>query len=222
MTESVTALTAILLGLLGSAHCLGMCGGISGAVSMGIDKRNRNPLILLLGFNFGRITSYSLAGALVGALGWLIKSPEVGIILRTLAGLILIMMGLYVAQIWRGLSYIERVGNLLWQRIQPLSRQLLPVNSAGQAMLLGGLWGWLPCGLVYSTLIWSATADDWKLSALMMACFGLGTLPAMLATGLLARQVQNLLRSRKTQIIAGMLIIVFGVYTIPFQGLASA
>lgn len=222
MTESVTALSALLLGLLGSAHCLGMCGGISGAVAMGIDRRNRSPLLLLLGFNLGRICSYSLAGALLGMLGWLIKSPEVGLILRTLAGLILIMMGLYVAQLWKGLTHIERLGNGLWTHIQPLASRLLPVNTPAQAILLGSLWGWLPCGLVYSTLIWSASAADWKTSALIMACFGLGTLPAMLATGLLAQQVRVLLQSRKTQIIAGSLIILFGVYTLPLSGLASA
>ncbi|MBU2964461.1 sulfite exporter TauE/SafE family protein [Amphritea sp. 2_MG-2023] len=219
MTEQVSALTALLLGLLGSAHCLGMCGGISSAVSMGIDRKNQRPILLLLGFNLGRIASYTVAGALLGSLGWLISSPTTAVLLRTFAGVILILMGLYVAQIWRGLAYIEKQGNHLWRHIQPLSRKLLPVSNPLQALALGALWGWLPCGLVYSTLIWSATASDWKVSALMMACFGLGTVPAMLATGLLANQVQALLKNRKAQTIAGLLIVLFGLYTIPWLGL---
>lgn len=222
MTESLSALTALLLGLLGSAHCLGMCGGISSAVAMGIDKRNSNPLLLLAGFNLGRILSYSIAGGLLGILGWLISSPEIAVFLRTLAGIILVLMGLYVAQIWKGLSHLEKQGAFIWRHIQPFSSKLLPVKSAPQALLLGALWGWLPCGLVYSTLIWSATAANWQQSALLMACFGLGTLPGMLASGLLAQQVQQLLKYRKTQTIAGMMIIAFGIYTIPFQGLGIA
>lgn len=218
MTEPVSALAALLLGLLGSAHCLGMCGGISSAVAMGIDRKNQHPLSLLISFNLGRISSYAVAGALLGSLGWLIRSPEITLWLRTLAGVILILMGLYVAQLWRGLSYLEKQGNHLWRHIQPLSRKLLPVSSPLQALALGALWGWLPCGLVYSTLIWSATAADWKVSAMMMACFGLGTVPGMLATGLLANQVQALLKNRKAQTIAGLLIILFGLYTIPWQG----
>lgn len=219
--ESVTAASALVIGLLGSAHCLGMCGGISSAVAMGIDRQNSQPLVLLSGFNIGRIASYSVAGALIGSISWLLRSPELIILLRALAGLILILMGLYVAQIWKGLSWIEKQGNCLWRYIQPLSKKLLPVRSPLQALALGALWGWLPCGLVYSTLIWSATAADWKMSALMMACFGLGTVPAMFATGLLAQQVQTLLKQRRTQTIAGLLIIGFGLYTVPWPGLLS-
>lgn len=220
--DSVTVLTAITLGLLGSAHCLGMCGGISSAVAMGIDRQNSNPLLLLSGFNLGRIASYTLAGALMGSIGWFLRSPEISLLLRCLAGIILILMGLYVAQIWKGLSWIEKQGNYIWRYLQPLSKRLLPVRNPVQALALGALWGWLPCGLVYSTLIWSATAADWKTSALMMACFGLGTVPAMFATGLLAQQVQTILKQRSTQTIAGVLIIGFGLFTVPWPGLIQS
>jgi len=221
MNEPLSFFTALLLGLLGSAHCLGMCGGISSAVAMGIDRKNQSPVLLLLGFNAGRIASYALAGAFLGSIGWLISSPEATLFLRSLAGVILILMGLYVAQIWKVLTYLEKQGNRIWRHIQPLSRKLLPVRTPLQALALGALWGWLPCGLVYSTLIWSVGAanSDWKTSALLMACFGLGTVPAMFATGLLASQVQALLKNRKAQTIAGLLIMLFGLYTIPWQGL---
>ena len=115
MNEPLSLFTALLLGLLGSAHCLGMCGGISSAVAMGIDRKNQSPVLLLLGFNAGRIASYALAGAFLGSIGWLISSPEATLFLRSLAGVILILMGLYVAQIWKVLTYLEKQGKVSYQ-----------------------------------------------------------------------------------------------------------
>lgn len=212
---------ALLLGLLGSAHCLGMCGGISGAIAMGINQSNQRPLLLLSAFNFGRVFSYACAGALLGSLGWLIDSPVTGLIMRTLAALILILLGLYIARWWTAITHIESLGKHVWQHLQPFSKRLLPVSSLSDALLLGSIWGWLPCGLVYSTLIWSASAADWQTSASLMAAFGIGTIPAMLVTGLLARQLQGILQHRLTQGIAGSLIIGFGVYTLPVSGIIS-
>ncbi len=93
--------------------------------------------------------------------------------MRTVAGLMLILLGLYIARWWQAVTYIERLGKHLWKHIQPFSKQLLPVSSVPNALLLGSLWGWLPCGLVYSTLIWSASAADWQTSAMLMAGFGI-------------------------------------------------
>ena len=216
MIESLSISTAILLGLLGSAHCLGMCGGIAATIALG-QKQNR--ITNLLGYNFGRLFSYALAGALIGSLGILIKDSFLAIALRTAAGLLLITMGLYVAQWWKGLIHIEKLGNKLWSLIRPTASKLLPVKNIKQALLLGFFWGWLPCGLVYSTLIWAASAQDPIQSASLMFAFGLGTLPAMLSTGMLAKQIQTFLASRNTQHIAGLMIIIFGLYTIPFNGI---
>ncbi len=216
VTESLSLTTALLLGLLGSAHCLGMCGGIAATISMG-QKSSRLPN--LLGYNLGRLCSYALAGALVGSLGVIIKDSTSAIVLRTLAGILLISMGLYVAQWWKGLVHIEKLGNKLWALIRPTASKLLPVTNIKQALLLGFFWGWLPCGLVYSTLIWAATAQDALQSSSLMFAFGIGTLPAMLTTGLLAKQVQTLLANRNVQHFAGLLILLFGLYTIPFRAI---
>ncbi|MGY8869453.1 MAG: sulfite exporter TauE/SafE family protein [Pseudomonadales bacterium] len=216
MTESLSISTAILLGLLGSAHCLGMCGGIAATIALG-QKRSRIPN--LIGYNFGRLISYALAGALVGSLGILIKDSTLAIALRTLAGLLLITMGLYVAQWWKGLTQVEKLGSKLWSLIRPAASKLLPVKNIKQALLLGFFWGWLSCGLIYSTLIWAATAQDPIQSASLMFAFGVGTLPAMLSTGILAKQMQTLLANRNVQHIAGLMIILFGLYTIPFNGI---
>ncbi len=216
MIDSLSYSTAFLLGLLGSAHCLGMCGGIAATIGMGSSQTRG---LHLLGYNLGRIFSYSLAGLLVGSIGVLLKDAFLTILLRTFAAVMLILMGLYVAQWWKGLTKIESIGNRLWSLIRPTASKLLPVKSLPQAILLGFFWGWLPCGLIYSTLIWSSAAQNNLQSALLMMMFGLGTLPAMLTTGLMAKQVSQILKNRTTQQISGLVIILLGIYTLPFKAL---
>jgi len=219
ITEPLALTTALLLGLLGGSHCIGMCGGIAATVGMGSVNQSRG--LMLLGYNLGRVLSYSAAGALVGSLSWLLRDQPIMIALRTGAGLMLIAMGLYVAQWWQGVTHLEKGGQLLWRQIQPFASRFIPAKTLPQAFVLGTLWGWLPCGLVYSTLLWASAAADWQQSALLMASFGLGTLPTLLLTGLLAQQFQRLLQQRLTKSLFGSLIILFGVFTIPWAGLLS-
>lgn len=211
-------LTALALGLLGGGHCIGMCGGLMGALTMSIPAQQRSGWTLwriLLGYNLGRIISYAAAGALVGSLGWLVQDLGMGMILRTLAGLLMIAMGLYLANWWSGLTRIERVGRGLWRHIEPHARTLLPVTSAPRALALGALWGWLPCGLVYSTLIWASSHGNSALSAALMLTFGLGTLPTLIATGLVAERMLVFLRKRSVRVTAALLVILFGIWTLP-------
>lgn len=208
--------SALVLGLLGGGHCIGMCGGLMGALTMAIPAEQRpRRLQLLLAYNLGRIASYGLAGLLLGTAGWALASGPAATVLRALAGLLLIAMGLYLAGWWSGLTRIEGAGRLLWRHIEPLARRLLPVRDARRALLLGSLWGWLPCGLVYSTLLWAASQGDALDSALLMLAFGLGTLPVLLATGLAAERLTALLRRRGVRIAGGMLVILFGLWTLP-------
>lgn len=211
-------LTALALGLLGGGHCIGMCGGLMGALTMAIPVEQRKgwPLWrLLLGYNAGRIVSYGIAGALLGSLGWLVQDLGLGMFMRILAGLLMIAMGLYLANWWSGLTRIEQLGRGLWRHIEPRARTLLPVKSPGQAIALGALWGWLPCGLVYSTLIWASSHGSAGLAAGLMLTFGLGTLPTLLATGLAARKMMLWLRKRSVRIPAALLVILFGLWTLP-------
>ena len=208
--------SALILGLLGGGHCIGMCGGLMGALTLAIPAEQRQRrLQLLLAYNLGRITSYTCAGLLVGAAGWAVASGPAATVLRVIAGLLLIAMGLYLAGWWSGLTRIEGLGRVLWRRIEPLARGLLPVRNARRALLLGALWGWLPCGLVYSTLLWAASQGDALDSALLMLAFGLGTLPVLLATGLAAERLTALLRQRGVRIAGGLLVILFGLWTLP-------
>ncbi|UAW97303.1 sulfite exporter TauE/SafE family protein [Halopseudomonas nanhaiensis] len=211
-------LTALALGLLGGGHCIGMCGGLMGALTMAIPAEERQgwPLWrVLLGYNLGRIASYSAAGALLGSLGWLARDAGLGPALRVIAGLLMIAMGLYLANWWAGLTRIEAVGRGLWKYLQPVARRLMPVTHMPQAIALGAVWGWLPCGLVYSTLIWASSQGSAPVSASLMLAFGLGTLPTLLATGLAAQKMLALLRRRPVRITAAVLVILFGIWTIP-------
>ncbi|MCS4064786.1 sulfite exporter TauE/SafE family protein [Pseudomonas putida] len=208
--------SALVLGLLGGGHCLGMCGGLMGALTLAIPPEQRGRrLRLLLAYNLGRIFSYASAGLLLGLAGWAVASSPAALGLRVVAALLLIAMGLYLAGWWSGLTRIEALGRGLWRHIQPVASRLLPVSSLPRALLLGALWGWLPCGLVYSTLLWAASQGNAGYSAALMLAFGLGTWPVLLATGLAAERVNALLRRRSVRVAGGVLVMLFGIWTLP-------
>ncbi len=209
-------LSALILGLLGGGHCLGMCGGLMGALTLAIPPGQRaRRLRLLLAYNLGRILSYAAAGLLIGLAGWAVASSPAAMLLRVLAGLLLIAMGLYLAGWWSGLTRIEAVGRHLWRHLQPVASRLMPVSSLPRALLLGAVWGWLPCGLVYSTLLWASSQGSPGESALLMLAFGLGTWPVLLATGMAAERLTALLRRRGVRVAGGLLVILFGIWTLP-------
>ena len=209
-------LSALILGLLGGGHCLGMCGGLMGALTLAIPPEQRaRRLRLLLAYNLGRILSYAAAGLLIGLAGWAVASNPAAMLLRVLAGLLLIAMGLYLAGWWSGLTRIEAVGRHLWRHLQPVASRLMPVSSLPRALLLGAVWGWLPCGLVYSTLLWASSQGSPGESALLMLAFGLGTWPVLLATGMAAERLTALLRRRGVRVAGGLLVILFGIWTLP-------
>ena len=177
-----------------------------------------------LTYNLGRIGSYTLIGGLVGAVGGLgLATLQTGALqqgLYLLANGLLIAMGLYLMGLSRLVSHIERLGKPLWQRIQPLMQTLLPVRSLPQALLVGALWGWLPCGLVYSMLTWSAAAGSASGGALIMLSFGLGTLPTLFALGGLADRLRYWLTLRILRLGGALLLIAYGLHTL-WIGLAS-
>lgn len=218
MTDPALFGSALLFGLAGSTHCIGMCGGIAGSLAMGGGERGFR---LQLAYNVGRLLSYALAGALIGQLGQLLnQTAELTLVLRSLAALIMIAMGLYIAGWWQGAAYLERAGGMLWRRIQPYTRALLPADTLPKALVLGGFWGWLPCGLVYTTLLWSATVSNSSLTgAGLMLVFGIGTMPALLTSALLARQLKQLLQRGGVRQGAGLLVILFGLATLPWSSL---
>lgn len=218
MTDYVP-LTAFVVGLLGGVHCLGMCGGIVGALTFGLPEQQRRGLKLLpyqLAYNLGRIISYALAGAVAGGLGVLLAGvlpmQQAQNVLIVFAAVFMILMGLYIAGWWNGLTLLEKAGGGLWRLVEPLGRRMMPVTSPLQAFVLGLVWGWLPCGLVYSVLVWAVSAGGAVEGAMLMAAFGLGTLPNLLLMGAAAGWLGMHMKKPTVRYTAGGLIIAYGLY----------
>ncbi len=213
-------IAVFLIGLLGGTHCIGMCGGIVSALSLqGQGARRQWPLHLA--YNLGRISGYTAAGAALGALGsaglLLNDLLPVQLTLYVLANCMLIALGLYLTGMTRALAFTERAGQLLWRRLQPLTRRLVPVRSAARAYPLGLLWGFLPCGMVYGVLATALVTGSALRGGATMLAFGLGTLPNLLAAGLLLKRMQGITRRAPVRLVAGLVVIGFGVF-----GLANA
>ena len=217
MTELAPLLSAALLaGLVGSVHCLGMCAGIAGLFSVNANVATlRTQVPFALVYNTGRVASYAVLGGIVGLFGSVIvrASPSVAVGIRLLSGLIIVLVGLKVAFDLRLLNVVEHMGATLWSRIAPAAKGLVPVTSLPRAFGLGLLWGWLPCGLVYSALMIAATSAEPAAGASVMVAFGLGTMPAMVLTGLGAARVAGVMRRRGTRLGLGLVIVAMGLAT---------
>jgi len=209
-------LSAFIIGLMGSGHCISMCGGITTMLTSALPTAQKSNFKYIFSYNLGRILSYSLIGGIAGFTGSLmvknIGLPITG--LKVIAGVFLILLGLYIGQWLMWLTKIEYLGKKLWQYISPLSKKFIPVNSVNKALFLGGLWGWLPCGLVYSTLTWSLASGSAVNGALIMSCFGLGTLPALLTTSLSIVKIQKLIQHMIVKKVMAILLIIYGFMTL--------
>jgi uncharacterized protein len=211
-----TLLAAFAVGVLGGVHCLGMCGGIVGAISVSHAGSAAPAWPRLVAYNLGRMGSYVIAGALAGWLGAALLGalPQGQHVLEFLAAVFLILLGLYLGGWWPVLARLERFGGLLWRRIEPLGRHFIPVRHAGQAFVVGAVWGWLPCGLVYSVLVWTLAAGSAADGALLMAAFALGTLPNLMLMGLFAARLARFVRHRLVRQGAGALLVAYGAWRI--------
>ncbi|HDM8139136.1 TPA: sulfite exporter TauE/SafE family protein [Vibrio harveyi] len=207
---------AFMIGLVGAGHCMGMCGGIASLLSMGAPNNKPSSSIPLF-YNVGRLASYALIGAIVG--GAISGLSELSGLthslawLRFVAALFMILVALYIAKWWQGLLVIEKAGQHIWKFISPAGKRLLPLKHPMYAFPFGFIWGWLPCGLVYSALTWSAVSGDALNGGLIMLSFGLGTLPSMLAIGYGASHFQKLQKSLIFRNISALILISYGMYT---------
>ena len=212
-------LSAFIMGLLGSTHCAGMCGGVVSALTIGIEPTQRTQKIsaYLLSYNSGRILSYMVAGAAIAAIGSLLSGMAGGMVIRQafilLSATLMILLGLYLSGWWpSAILKIEQAGAVIWRRIEPLAKQWVPIRSISQALVAGLLWGWLPCGLVYTALLWSMSAESITQGALIMGSFGLGTLPALFGLGLLSGKLATYLQQNWVRRSAGIMVGTFGLY----------
>ncbi len=215
MNGDITLLTLFLLGFFGGGHCVGMCGGLSSAFALQLPPGlNRAGLIVLL--NLGRISSYVFIGLLVGAIGQIGISLDQtrwlqnGLYLS--ANLLLLLLGLYLAGISSLATRIESIGRPIWKRLNPLLNRLLPIQSVPACFGVGMLWGWLPCGLVYSASLYALGSGNALEGGLYMLAFALGTLPNLLAMGLFAAQLKNFLQRKTVRLAAGLLVAAWALW----------
>lgn len=214
---SADILAAFIIGFLGSSHCLVMCGGIVAALQLAMpQQRVSQRLALQLMLSVGRLTSYALMGAVVGYFG--VTAMQLAgaslLWLRLIAGILLLMMALYISRVWFGLVKLERLGQRLWALIQPLSKRFLPLDTGAKAFGYGLCWGWLPCGLVYSTLGWSLGSGGAVNGAAIMLAFGAGTLPAILVSGTAAAKLSQWKNIMLFRYIAATGLAIYACYTI--------
>lgn len=226
----VSLFPVFVIGLFGSIHCVGMCGGIVGALSAAPAlTRTARPFpvpvrgagaaqsarLNVAAYNLGRIGSYMAAGALAGGVAGgaraLSALPSLQLGAYWLANLMLVALGLYLMDAWRALAWLEQGGRALWRHVQPLMRALGPVDGPGKMFVAGTLWGWLPCGMVYSVLFTAMLSGSAASGAAVMFAFGLGTLPMLLSLGLAGARLRALLQLRWVRRLAGLLVAGFGL-----------
>lgn len=219
---NLSIFNAFIVGLFSTIHCLGMCGGIIGSLTMSLPAPVRQNAVRLLSytaiFNTGRIVSYVLAGTVAGAFGQTMMeylSPRYAhVILQLFATFIMVGIGVHLAGWFPRFNILEKIGAPLWQKLEPLGQRLLPVKSPGRAFLFGLIWGWLPCGLVYAALIWSTSSGDAGHGALFMLAFGAGTLIPVMTAGMLTGWMIKLSHTPHIRPIVGSLIIILAVLSL--------
>ncbi|MCF2858183.1 sulfite exporter TauE/SafE family protein [Pseudoalteromonas sp. SMS1] len=206
---------AFFMGLAGSGHCLAMCGGVASSLQFAQDKQH--PLVVAFLYNLGRLLSYATAGMLVALLGtsFAKQNSSFAIGLSYLSGIFMLLVGLYIMRFVGTLNWLEKLGNFfIWQRIVKLNKYILPIDTKKKALAYGALWGWLPCGLVYSALVWSLHASSPFYGALTMVAFALGTFPALIVAGQSAQVLNQFLNHPVTRVILGNLFVWYGFYLI--------
>src|SRR5215510_13539183 len=211
MTGGLTLGAALLLGFAASGHCLAMCGGISAALGVATAKRadGRPRTSLLVAYQVGRMLSYAVAGGLVGgALGFVVGWLDLDAVrtsLRLLSAVALAAAALVAFGAWRDPG--ARIGRLVWPRLAPLGRRLLPVTSVPRALGFGMVWGWMPCGFAYTVIVIAALEHDALRSAATMLAFGIGTAPAMIAVAFGARSASGFAAGSVGRKVAGAVLI---------------
>ena len=229
----LSLLPIFMIGLLGSVHCVGMCGGIVSALTVVSQPVKKFPvavvtqttllqgdnvldsMLRVIAYNSGRIASYATAGAIaggiMGSVGTLVGMSAVQMAGYWLANLMLVALGLYLMDAWRGLSQLENGGQSIWRHIQPLMRHFVPLDNSLKMVAVGALWGWLPCGMVYSVLLTAMLSGSAVSGAMIMLAFGLGTLPTLVTIGLFGMRMKSLMQRRLVRRISGAIVLGFGL-----------
>lgn len=224
---SPLVVSAFLMGLFGGVHCVAMCGGVVGVLCSAAPRcptanaakasSGLSRLPYWLGYNGGRLGSYTLLGLLFGTLGTLSTGvfplEPMRFLLRAIAALCMLAVGLHLAGLPSVVKGLESIGAPLWRRLSPLTRRFLPLRSPWQAVMLGGVWGLMPCGLLYGALALATSAESPAEAALTMGAFGLATLPVMLTMSAVAQGVARWLARVWVRRLAGAIVLAFGLWS---------
>ncbi|MBD1584357.1 sulfite exporter TauE/SafE family protein [Pseudoalteromonas sp. S16_S37] len=211
--NEISLLSAFVMGLVGSGHCLVMCGGVASSLQLAAHSL-KSWLVSVL-YNLGRASSYMLAGSLVATLGGAFakQNTTFALSLKFLSGVFMLLVGIYVMRLASSLKWLESIAKtMIWQHLVKLNKHLLPVKSYPRVLFYGMLWGWLPCGLVYSALTWTLQANSALHGALIMLFFALGTLPAMVVVGQSAQHLNRFLNHNLVRLAFGSIFIWYGIY----------
>jgi sulfite exporter TauE/SafE len=221
MSDAISLWAALLAGVAASGHCFAMCGGMAGALGQRARHQSRDSTSLLMHtslYHCGRIGGYAIAGALCGLFGStvnaLLNLGRLGAALRIASGILMLLIAARIVIRWNGLAWLERQGAKFWAHIQPLATRQLSGTHSFNAVTVGFLWGWLPCGLVYSMLLFATTSANGLQGASIMIAFGIGTLPSMLTSSLFAAKLQSLLKHNVARLLSGIALACFGFWMI--------
>jgi len=208
---------ALAAGLAGGAHCAAMCGGIAAAVGASLPRGRGLPVGAALVFNGARLASYALVGALLaGALSGValpVPLPVMAEAARILAALVLAALALRLLT-GRDLLGAERIGHAFWGRLKPAFGRAARLPPGLRPAALGLLWGFMPCGLVYSVLLVAAASGSARDGAATMLAFGAGTLPALLGLTLGGATIGERLRRPSLRRVAGGLVLLAAIWTL--------
>lgn len=212
-TITATVTVSFLMGLFGGVHCAVMCGGVSSMLCA--PRSNQKSLTLL--FNAGRIAGYTALGGVVASASQLPLPPTafeaVRFGFRVIAALCMLTVGLHLVGLPSFVKKVEAIGGPLWQRLAPIAKRLLPLRSKTHALAAGGLWAFMPCGLLYAALALSLSATSIVEGAATMLAFGLGTLPVMAGLGIVFARVVRGSNASLLRRGAGALMLAFGLWS---------
>ncbi|MCK5880321.1 MAG: sulfite exporter TauE/SafE family protein [Sinobacterium sp.] len=214
--------TAFILGLSSSTHCIVMCGGIATALSANNHASPQGSNFRLLCFHAGRILCYSTLGVIFGGLiqgsGQLLELQAesynmLSAILRLFAAGLLILTALYLANLNHSIKRFEGLFSPLWRKISPLTTRYMAMNTKLDALKLGFLWGFLPCGMIYTALIWAISQQNSIWAGSLMLAFGLGTSPSLLLIQSFHLQVNKWLQKKYVKKLMALIILLMAVWS---------
>lgn len=223
MLDISALLTAFLVGLLGSGHCFGMCGGIAAGlgsltVNQGSGGQVKHRFMSAFLFNLGRILSYAALGlisaTLLGGIGKVLNVPQWSMALRFITALMIFLIGIQFLFNWQTLAGIERVGAKVWKRVLPVAVKASSLPGGSGRLLLGLCWGLLPCGLVYSVILTASATGSGFSGATVMLAFGLGTMPSMLGMSMAAPTLSAALSDQWTKKLMGAALILLAIISV--------